>query len=283
MLFTVTPRSAAAQSNVTAELNGKAIVTEDDLVKWQGHQPCYGADVTSSRKAAFMRLFEARLAEYAMAIGSGPVINDAALKKEADRIDSETQAPEALDCIKKALPGVSYLGIFVRPVLAESMFRTYLMTNRKVQDGPLAKIKKARELLAAKESFASAGAKTGLVYSSRTYTVEDPAGPNAPPSMNPADRWAPWQADFIEKNLKSLKPGEICKEPIETDYNFEMVKLIKGDGKKYFFESLLVNKTSQEDLLKNIKKGKLKVNDAEIKAWLLGIKGNPRLSAVDIE
>jgi hypothetical protein len=282
--FFIPARAGAPAEDVAARLDGQAIITRQDISDWQAHQPCYGPESIASRKAAFMRLFEARLAEAAMRSGGGPVITPAALKKEAARIDAETQAPDMLACIKKTLAeGERYTRAFLRPILAESLFRNYLMNDRKVQTGPLLKIKKARELLAAGGSFESAAAKTGLVYSSRTYSVSEPPAAGGADPADPAARWTPWEPEFINKYLKGLKPGEIRRETVETDYNLQLVRFIKSGGNKWFFESLLVTKTSQEELFGNMKKGKLEVFDAEIKEWLLSIKGNPRLSAVEIK
>lgn len=277
-------RGAAAEEAVAARLDGKIIVTALDIADRQLHQSCYGADALTSRKAAFMRLLEARVAEKVMSAADGPAISAADIKKEAARIDAETRAPEILECIKKSLggPGDRYLAVFVRPVLAESLFRTFLMNSRKVQAGPLEKIKKALKLSAAGKSFEAAARETGLVYSSSTYSMSESSSAVQAEPAGPGARWSPWEAEFIEKYLKGLKPGEKRKEPVETDYELRLVRLLSEEGGKWTFESVLAQKTAQEEWLKSVKKMKLEIADKELKDWIKSIKGNSRLFAVEV-
>ncbi len=196
--------AVAAEESVAARLDGKAVITERDISDRQLHQSCYGADALTSRKAAFMRLLEARIAEKAMSAAGAPAITAADVKKEAARIDAETRAPEILECIKKSLggPGDRYLATFVRPVLAESLFRTFLMNSKKVQAGPLGKIKKALELSAGGKSFEDAARETGLTYSSQTYSASESSSAVQAGPAGPGPRWSPMEAEFIEKYLK---------------------------------------------------------------------------------
>jgi hypothetical protein len=157
------------------------------------------------------------------------------------------------------------------------------MDNREVQAGPLGKIKKARELLAGGKSFESVARETGLVYSSPTYSVSESSSAERLEPAGPGARWSPWEAEFIEKYLKGLKPGEKREEPVETDYNISLVRLLREAGEKWTFESLLAPKTAQEGWLKSIKKMELEIQDPELEIWIKSIKGNSRLLAVELK
>jgi len=114
--------------------------------------------------------------------------------------------------------------------------------------------------------------------------------------------WSPSEEDFIRKFLFELKPGELRKEPIETDYDFRLVRLLQrddvrgpystrtsseaireaGEGRRWRFESVTAAKVSQEDFFKSAPKMRLEVSDEELRAWLKSIHGNPRLAAAEI-
>lgn len=274
---------AAAEPPTAARLDGSAYLTEADLSDWSAAQGCYGEDAITSRKAAFMRLTEAALAEAAMKAEGGPVFDAVALSSEAARIDRETRAPDILACIKRALgPGEErYLRVFVRPTLVESRLRTFLMNDAKVQEGPRGRVKEAIARARKGGSMEKAAAELKLQYSSSTYSLE----PSTAAQFTPEARMAPppeFQKDFIERYLAGLKPGETRAEPIESDYSLQAVRLLSVDGPRRRFETAVALKTSQEEWFKSLPKRKLEILDQELHDWAKGLKGNPRLTAVEI-
>lgn len=274
-LFFLLSVPAAAQDVVL--LDGKPIVSEADLADWSGAQGCYGEGALTSRRAAFMRLTEAALAEAAMRAHGGPDITEADVAKDAERIDKETQAPDILACIKAALKD-DYRRLFVRPSYAESRLRLYLMRDAKVQEGRKKRVLEAARKAAGRGGLEAAAAELGLHYSSSTFS-ESPSSGAYRPDLPPAE----YQKDFIEKNLKPLKVGAFSPEPIETDYTFQTVRLLRHDEKGWLFETAVARKLGQEEWFKSLKRFTLDIRDADLRGWVLSIKGNPRLSAVDIE
>jgi hypothetical protein len=265
-----------ASAQDVALLDGKVAVTEADLAAWSAAQACYGEGALTSRKAAFMRLTEAALAERAMRESGGPDITDADVAEDAERIDTETQAPDILACIKAALKD-DYRRVFVRPSYTESRLRLFLMRDAKVQDGQRRKALEAAKRAGAKGGLEAAAKELGLLYSSATFS-EAPSTAAARPDLPPAD----YQKDFIETNLRPLKPGAFAPEPIETDYTFQAVRLLQRDEQGWRFETAVARKLGQEEWFQTLPKFRLEVRDAELRAWTRAIKGNPRLKAVEL-
>lgn len=265
---------AAAQD--VALLDGKVIVTEADLAGWSAAQGCYGEGALTSRRAAFMRLTEAALADSAMRKFGGPDIADADVAKDAERIDKETQAPDILACIKGALKD-DYRRVFVRPSYTESRLRLYLMRDAKVQAGERRKVLDAVSRAGGKEGLEAAAKSLGLHYSSATFSLT-PSTSGYRPDLPPAE----YQADFIKKNLEPLRVGAFSPEPIETDYTFQAVRLLKHEEKGWLFETAVARKLGQEEWFKSLPKFKLEIRDADLRDWVKSIKGNPRLSAVEV-
>lgn len=266
----------SAQDAVVARLDGTSIISEADLSGWSAAQACYGEGALTSRRAAFMRLTEAALADKAMRENGGPVIDDAVVAADAARIDRETQAPDILACIKGAL-GKDYQRIFVRPSVTEASLRLFLMRDAAVQAPARKKVETAQQRALKGESLEAVSKELGLYYSSATYSL-NPATASFRPETAPAE----YQKEFIAKHLKGLSVGKFLDEPLESDYTFQAVRLLAQDEKGWFFETAVARKVGQEDWFAGLKKAKLEVLDAELHGWVKGIKGNPRLKAVEV-
>jgi len=267
-LLSATELRALEPPAVAARLDGRAAVSEGDLSDWQAAQACYGEGTLTSRRAALMRLVEAAIAGKAMLLAGRAGISDSDLSAEAERIDRETRAPAILACIEKALkPRERYLRVFVRPALVESRLRAFLIRDPGVQAGPRGRIEKALLRVRKGVMMENAAKEAGLVYSSSTYSL-------APGS--------PFEEDFIRRFLQGLKPGELREEPIETDYDFRLVRLLGSKAGRWRFESVSASKVSQEEWFKSLPKMKLEIMDEELRAWIKSIKGNPRLAAAEI-
>jgi len=261
---------------------GHGEITEQDIADWQAAQSCYGEDAITSRKAGFMRLFEASILDQLLIRQGRPITGDD-YKKEVARIDAETRAPDILNCIKKYFGDgtARYERVFVRPILAQRFIRELVKSGPKVQvkayglrDGTLKDI-------AAGKIFRDIGVARGIAYSTAAYSMEEDT--SAPASIEPWKRWSPFEASFIEENLKGLKPGEVKPGPIEDELTVKFVRLISVTDKKYYFESLTVPKLSTEDYLKSVPKLSCRINDTELRDWAAPIKGNPILAPAEIE
>lgn len=266
---------------MVVRLEGRAVITEADLSAWSAAQGCYGEDAITSRNAAFMRLTEAALAESAMAGRGGPTLDEAAVSSEAARIDRETRAPDILACIKRALGTEPYLRVFVRPTLIESRLRLFLMQDKGVQAGPRGRMEEAVRRARKGEALEKAAGALDLTYSSATYSLET----DTAAALSPGVRMLPppdYQKDFIERYLNGLKPGELRGDLIESDYAFQAVRLLKADGPRRLFESAAARKAGQEEWFKSLPKMKLEISDEALRGWAKGLRGNPRLSVVEI-
>jgi hypothetical protein len=257
-------------------------VTESEVSGWQEAQACYGEGAVTSRKGAFMRLLEAAIADKAMRDSGAAVLGEPDFKAEAERIDKETRAPDILTCIKKAL-GDQYVRVFVRPTLIESKMRVLLMKDPKIQAGPRGKADSALEKIKKGSSMEGAAKESGLEYSSMTYTAEAPEGESSGGMARGRMPWSPFEKDFIERNLKGLKPGELKGEVVESDFDFRLVRLLSTDGKGWRFETAYARKLGQEEWLKSRPRMRLEILDEGLRAWIKGINGNPRLVATELQ
>jgi hypothetical protein len=277
-LLVICALAAFSQEATLARLDGAAAVLESEVSGFQAAQACYGEGAATSRKAAFMRLLEAAIADKAMRDSGAAALGEADFKAEAERIDKETRAPDILACIKDAL-GDRYVRVFVRPTLIESRLRILLMKDAKIQAGPRAKAEGAIARIKKGSSMEGAAKEFGLEYSSMTYTEQAPEGGMVRGRMP----WSPFEKDFIEKNLKDLKPGELKGEAIESDFDFRLVRLLSTDAKGWRFETAFARKLSQEDWLKSRPRMKLEISDEALRSWINGINGNPRLVATEVQ
>jgi hypothetical protein len=268
--------AADGRGAVVASLDGEAAVTENEVSDWQAAQACYGEGAIVSRKAAFMRLLEAAIAEKALK-GAGAIdTGDAGLRAEAARIDRETRAPEILACVKKKLGAGSsaYLRVFVRPVLIETGMREFIGHNAAFQDARRKRLEDGIKTVMGGGGMSVVAGDMGLSYSTATYSVHASSGP-LPLSM--VDR------GFAERYLSGLGVGELRKESIETEAGFVMARLISEKNGERVYEFASLPKLSQKEWLMTLPKMKLKINDEKLRLWTMAINGNPRLVAVHIE
>lgn len=279
--------AAAAPSprdTAVALLDGRPVVSEKDLSDYQAAQACYGEGALTSRKAAFMRLLEAAIAEEAMRAHGGPSLAKGDLEREADRIDRETRAPLIIACVKRhfAAAPQDYLRGYVRLVWVESRFRTFLAYDPRVQARARRQILTALERVRGGGCLEASSSELGLAYSSATYALSTSSRAPAVPELNGL-RGPPDETEFIRGNLADLAAGQVKAEPVETDFDIRLLRLLSKEGARWTFESVYARKDSEADWFQILPKMKLSVVDKPLRLWLEGIKGNPRFAAVLME
>jgi len=269
----------AGASAPVAAVGGGAI-SERDIADWQAAQACYGADAIVSRRAGFMRLYEAAILEELLAGRAARPLTRADYDRESARIDAETRAPDILACVKKYFGGDArrYERIFLRPILAQRFLREFVKSDPAVQAAAYALRDGALADIAEKKSFKEIGTARGLAWSTAAFAAQEDAA--APAGGGPRPGWSPFEPAFIEAYLKDLKPDEV--KPIEDEAGIKFVRLIRTDGGKYYFETLAVAKLTTEDYLKSVKKLPARINDAELRDWVAGIKGNPLIVPAEL-
>ena len=131
LFVSIYPVKAAAPAAVV----GSGEVSEQDISDWQAAQSCYGADAITSRKAGFMRMFEATILEQVLGGQAARPITREEYSREVARIDAETRAPDILGCIKKYFGDNTdrYERIFVRPILAQRFIHELVKYSPAVQ------------------------------------------------------------------------------------------------------------------------------------------------------
>ena len=268
-------------------------VTERDIADYQVSQRCYPGGL-DSRKAAFMRQLEPAVLSRLLFASSGIDISARAMAEEEARVDRETKAPDILACIKSHFGAdrERYRRVFLRPILVQKEFYRHLGFDRKVQAKAYADAEAVAKAMADK-TFGSLAVRLGLEYSSTTYRAEEASGAAAkgPPSSEggraplpegAADGKAAFEAHFIEAYLKGLPAGKARPEPVDSDSELLFIKLLEKDGPRYRFETLRIRKMTLNRFLDAQPRIPAEVSDAELKAWLKGIAGNPYLGLLDI-
>jgi len=277
----LTAQTAASGQTIIAVV-GSGALFQQDIVDWQATQACYGPEAVTSRKAGFMRLFEAAILNTALNRQGRP-ITPKDYSKETARINAETRAPEILSCIKEYFGENTnrYQKVFIRPILAQRFIREFVKSNRKVQEKAYWLRHEISTTAARGIPFKDISSALDVAYSSSVYSLE--ADTDTQNAFVPHGGWSPSESAFIEKNLKGLAPGQVKPAPVEDEKNIKFVRLIRVDGKKYLFESLTVHKVSTEEYLKVIPKLPCRINDKELYDWVSTIKDNPILAPADIE
>lgn len=262
---------------------GSGVVSEIDIADWQAAQGCYGEEAITSRKAGFMRMYEAAILEEVLNRQAKSPVKTEEYDAEVARIDRETRAPDILGCIKKYFggDGPRYRRVFIRPILVQRDIREYVRNSLEVQAGAYGLRDGILKDIDNKKVFKDIGAARGVTYSTSTYAIEEDTA--APVAMEPWKRWSPFEAAFINEHLKDLKPGEVKAAPIEDDANIKFVRLISITGKKYYFETLSLPKISTEEYLRLIPRLPARINDKELHDWVAPIKGNPLLAPADLD
>jgi hypothetical protein len=275
--------AAPALAADTAQV-GAGLVAEKDIEDWQAAQACYGPDALTSRRAGFMRLYEAALLDEVLKEAGRP-ITKAEYASEVARIDRETRAPEVLACIKKHFGKKTdrYERVFIRPILAQRFIRDFVKNDPRAQGRAFEQREAVRARVIKEplppegiEPFAEVAEDLGVAYSTGAYTLEAPEGETGP------GRWTPFETAFIEQHLQELEPGGVKPYPVEDELSITFIRYTGKEGKKYLFEKLTINKLSTEAYLKSAPKVKCRIHDPELRAWVAGIKGNPLLAPADL-
>ena len=243
-----------------------------------------------------MRMLESSIMEEVLRREAHVELGAEDYARELKRVDEGTRAPEILSCIKKAFgwspdsgwpderSRVRYERVFLRKNILPPPFHKFVTFDHGVQKdayglsdavGP-----KARQ----GEDFADLGRRYKIEYSSRTYSLTEPkeagaAAPAAPPS--PETRWSPFEAQFIEENLKGLSPGKVKPDALDAG-DLTFVKLLEVRGDKYRFETLRIAKKSIPDYLGSLPKLTCSILDGELRAWIQSIHGNPMLAVCSV-
>lgn len=282
---------ASSASGIVARIGKNRVITERDLEDFTKSESCYGPDAINSRRAGFMRMLEVAAAEELLERQARIVVSPDDYEKELGRIDRETRAPEMLDCIKAyfqfdkatgAFKGDGrrrYERIFLRKNIVGRMNGQFYNSNPRVQGKAFKTRDRVLEKARKGASFADLAKEFNLEYSTRTFTLEEPKDQQAstaavtPPFM----RWSPFEKQFIEDNLKDLKPGEMKPQPNEDANAITFIKLLSQADGKHHFETLLLRKVSTGEYYKTIPKIPCRIYDADLKDWVIGIQGRSGL------
>ncbi|MFC1522314.1 STT3 domain-containing protein [Elusimicrobiota bacterium] len=270
--------SLGRNAGLVAEIGETGIITEKDVGDWQAAQGCYPGGLTS-RKGALMRQLEATTMEEVLRVHEGMLISEEEYKKEVERIDRETRAPDILGCIKNHFSNdiKRYWRVYLRPILIAKKFHHYTANDPGVQERAFKLREKVKKRIDSKTAFTKIADEMGIDYSTHTYHSEAPKKDKEAQKnkmLPPELEYNPFEGHFIKEHFTDLAPGTAKKEPIQSNRTIEFIKLKKRKDIKYEFEKLTINKTTGKEFFDVIGKFPLKIHDTGLRDWIRSIHGN---------
>lgn len=183
----------------------------------------------------------------------GDPVDDAALEKEARRIDETSKAPDTLAVIKQAFKSdrAAYLRTYVAFVYAERVLYSNVFLHRPdIQTGARDRAESlVRGAAANPASFSSMAAKLLLpvaeLHVSRKYGIFSPANHlTGIPAPHTSDLE---HAERLHELLAHIPPGAVCRQIIEWPEEFQVVRLLGRAGKDLRVQSVAIPKRSFDD------------------------------------
>jgi len=184
----------------------------------------------------------------------GQRVDDAVLEGEAKRIDDNTKAPEVLAKIK-AIYGTdrrAYLDTFVRLVYAERvLYSEVFLKTREIQKKQHQQVEELlRSSTASPAGFPSQAKQKGFPVAVLKISRDKGIAPYERTKGRPAqsgDVAGVKQAERIILLLSVLKPGQVCPEIIEWQEAFQVIRMLRREGKSYIIESASIPKKSFDE------------------------------------
>jgi hypothetical protein len=157
-------------------------------------------------------------------------------------VDENTKAPEILEKVKRVFGDdrTSYEQIYLAPKIINRKLRSWYSRNTEIHKRERAAIEKAYSLARSGKSLAEAAEARSLDYSTNEYHKGDKTMPASRKGHRPRDSKSP--KDGIAAIVARLSEGEICKNIVEDDYGYQVVKLLQKNGTEYTLEAVAAKK-----------------------------------------
>lgn len=248
----------------------KFIFNKKDIALISQMKNCYitepEASLTAPEESA-ISLFEPTFYKFAAyALNVYPKEED--LKKENERIDRETKAPEILDCVKKVFSQnrKKYDDFFVAPGLLNRIVRRTFSLSPEIQKNPRQKIESLRAEVSATPSKFNEIGKTAPIFNENVaYPPSAKEGGKTPDVLAPYFPQEDYSNDPLIINvLSKMKPGEIFSSIVEDDDFYKLVKLVSKKDNSYVFSAIAVPKEKFDPWFIEINKtAAIKIYDKE--------------------
>jgi hypothetical protein len=197
----------------------------------------------------------------------------AKIEAEAQRINTNTKAPETLRKIKDVFGEnrQAYLNVFVKPAYAERvLYFEIFLKDAEIQREPRNQAEKFRqEALAAPAAFGQIAVKHNVKAGRLKVSAKTGIGPVAEKSGLSAEPIGLDQAHVILKMVADLPADQLITPVIEWPEGFQVVKLISKDNDSAIIDSVVIPKKSFDEWFwEKAVKIPVRINDQKLQAEL---------------
>jgi len=278
VLMTVGSAAFAADNSVRPGVVGRIggiPVTEIDLSYRSRVSEVYYPG-SGKRYVALAQLVKGYLA-FEVLKDLGVPTDNAALEREAARIDGSTKAPEVLAKIK-AVYGEDrrgYMDTFVRVVYGErGLYNEVFLKSAAIHQETR---RLAAEFLAeakgAPSSFAEIAKKRGLTAGTLRVSLDNGIVREGERKEKPSAGAAPAGVEQARRILESagrVRPGEVVPDLIEWQEGDQVLRVLRKEGEATLVESVNVPKRAYEDWFwENASKVRVTIDDKALKERFL--------------
>lgn len=229
---------------------GDLPITEEDLSRQVQVSELYFPR-SGQKYVALSQLIKGYLALEVLK-SQGHRVDNATLQGEAQRIDRETQAPELLGKIKAVYRGdeKAYLRSFVGQVYGERiLYHEVFLPSPEIHR---ASREKAQALLKAGLSSPSSFPEIARKRGAKTVTLRvslkegiRPTGRRFRSQEIPSEAHRE-QARRLIEHLSRMQPGQLYPEVIEWMEGYQVLRLLRNEGKTYLAQSANIPKRDYE-------------------------------------
>jgi len=183
----------------------------------------------------------------------GQAVDEATVKGESRRIDEETQAPELLQKIKEVYQGdqEAYLQSFVRTVYAERvLYHEVFLPSPEIHRATHERAEGLlKEALRSPASFSRIAKQRGAEVARLRISPGEGIRPEGKGESGRSE--APSQAHLEEakrliSSLSRIRPGQLCPEVIEWSEGYQVLRLLRREGRGVLVQSASIPKRDYE-------------------------------------
>ena len=207
--------------------------------------------------------------EFEVARIHGILVTQEEIKSFAKYADENTKAPEILQKVKTAFGDdtAAYERLFLAPKIINRKLRHFYNTNSEIHKPERKSIEKAYGVVSSGKSFQEAAEQLGLQFKTLETGTQDTSAPEGrKKDINGGGAPA---GDPLIPILEKLSPGEICRNIVEDDYSYRVIRLKERSENKYLVETIAVYKRPFDEWFrKEAEKIKIEILDPELKKSL---------------
>lgn len=182
-------------------------------------------------------------------------------------VDRTTKAPEILAKVKEAFGDdkAAYERIYIAPKILNRKLRVWYSRNPNIHKVTKVSIEKAYSLVHSGKSMEEAAHVCGLLFSTIEHERRNKVMPSALKRYFPERDISSTSDNRMTSLIEDLSEGEICKDIVESDHGYQIIKLVKKGGARYTLEAITAKKRPfQKWFLEQAEKVPVRIFDKEL-------------------